>query len=46
MHRGTFARIDVGEGAANWCRQHAASVADQTQTSQSGHSGAYSYDHY
>jgi hypothetical protein len=30
MHQGAFALIDVEEGAANCCRQRAASVADQT----------------
>jgi hypothetical protein len=30
MHQGAVARIDVGEGVANWCRQRAASVANQT----------------
>jgi hypothetical protein len=28
MHQGAVARIDVGKGAANWCQQRAASVAD------------------
>jgi hypothetical protein len=30
MHQGALALIDVEEGAANWCRQRAASVVDQT----------------
>jgi hypothetical protein len=30
MHQGAVALIDVEEGAANWCRQRAASVVDQT----------------
>ena len=29
MHQGALARIDVEEGAANWCQQRAASVVDQ-----------------
>jgi hypothetical protein len=29
MHQGAVALIDVEEGAANWCRQRAASVVDQ-----------------
>jgi hypothetical protein len=32
MHQGALALIDVEEGAANCCRQRAASVADQTAT--------------
>jgi hypothetical protein len=30
VHQGALGLIDVEEGAANWCRQRAASVADQT----------------
>jgi hypothetical protein len=30
MHQGALALIDVEEGAANWCRQRAASVVGQT----------------
>ena len=30
MHQSALALIDVEEGAANWCRQRAASVVDQT----------------
>jgi hypothetical protein len=30
VHQGALRLIDVEEGAANWCRQRAASVADQT----------------
>jgi hypothetical protein len=29
MHQGALALIDVEEGAANWCRQRAASVVDR-----------------
>jgi hypothetical protein len=30
MHQSALALIDVDEGAANWCRQRAASLVDQT----------------